>query len=219
MKKNLLSVFLCLLCFSSIYTQTAKQKVVVEKMNGDRLSGYFNGATEKSVDIELSGSVVKIPVSEISVIKFNEAPESTTGNSTKLQFEAAVIYKIGGVQPVARAEFYLLDKSVETILSEAGLKPRDNVGLMATLGLAIRYPEQSGDFLQTALPAIKSHIKSSVTSDFNGKGEFSNIIAGDYWFYGVSNTRKGFIIWDVPVKVSPGVNSVTLDQNNAAVAF
>ena len=52
-------------------------KVVVEKTNGDRLTGLFVSANSDSVTIEFSESKIKIPFGEIAFLWFNKIPTNS----------------------------------------------------------------------------------------------------------------------------------------------
>src|SRR5687768_409595 len=112
-------------------------KVVVEKTNGDRLTGEFISASNTSISIEVSGTKINILLSEIALLRFNSATQSETTAvvETSLSFEAALIYNYGGTQPVGRTSVYLLDKPLRDILTEAGLAGERNLSVVSTFGL------------------------------------------------------------------------------------
>jgi hypothetical protein len=138
-----------------------------------------------------------------------------------LNLEAAIVYSVGGAQPVARTDFFLLDKSLPDVLRDAGLRagqrdaesnarlrqkfpsmpdfsraspPRADTddNLLSDFGLAAKYPENSPQFLATAINAIKQHTTTTGTTDFTGKVELARIKPGEYYVLGLAQTRKGF---------------------------
>ncbi|MDQ3747919.1 MAG: hypothetical protein M3367_02720 [Acidobacteriota bacterium] len=119
------------------------QKVIVEKANGDRLTGLFVGGDGNSITVDISGAKVQLSLSEISAIKFGEIPTvetKTVQAKTFLNFEGALIYKVGGVQPLARQEFYLLDNSAESVLANSGVSKLDggNLSFLDNYAFALR---------------------------------------------------------------------------------
>jgi len=200
------------------------QNVIVEKTNGDRLTGLFVGASAEKITINISESRVDIPMSEIAVIRFNEptvpivtatpVPEVTT-----LAVEAAIVYKTGGAQPLARANMALFDKSLTSILSETGVPTERNMDYPTTFGFAMKYPSQYGAFSQRALPALLPHKVMDFSTDFQGKAFINNIKEGSYWLVCYYQTRGGFAVWDLAITIKKGANYVVMDQNNAAVSF
>lgn len=149
-------------------------------------------------------------------------------NST-LSFETGLVFKSGDVKPVARTTFYLLDDNLAKILRDAGLQaPRSyssdvtsDEALVDAYASSIKYsilPEFK-DFFPAATTALKPHITQTVTTDFGGKATFEPVAAGTYYLMGVSETPKGYVVWNLKVELKAGKNSVTLDQNNAVTAI
>jgi hypothetical protein len=143
-----------------------------------------------------------------------------------LAIEAGIINKSGGVQPVARTEFRLLDADLASLISAAGMRPDPNMkehladakaDLIMTWGLDTKYPSEKPLVLQIA-EAIKQHTIQAGLTDFNGKVEFADIKPGQYFIFVRTQTREGFAIWDLPIEIKAGRNSILLDQNNAAVS-
>jgi hypothetical protein len=73
------------------------------------------------------------------------------------------------------------------------------------------------------MESVKPHIVATITSDFNGNGQFSSLVPGTYYLMNASviylNTgsfadRKAFL-WNVKVQIHPGQNSITLGEENA----
>lgn len=213
---------------TDVTPEEPKQKVVVEKINGDRLTGLFMSGSINSLSVLISGSKVSIPFEEIASVHFSErAPIGSTPPIAELQtgtlaVEAAILYKMGGPQPIARVEFSLLDKSLDQILSEAGGVPDDNKGMVSMYGFSLKYSSMEPRFqrfLQIGLPAVKSHTVAIATTDFSGKTEFTNIKPGTYWITAYTSTRGGFAIWNLKVNVPPGPSKVFVDSENADLAM
>jgi hypothetical protein len=124
--------------------------------------------------------------------------------------DAKVSTKTGAVQPVKNEKFYLLDKDLETILSEADLEPIEGNSLSDSLGLAIMYPDRYGDFQRDALNAIKKHIKYNATTGGDGKAAMKDVKPDSYYLFGITKSRNGFAIWSSPVSIIGGENKLNL---------
>lgn len=157
-----------------------------------------------------------------------QASQPSAASPGTVSVEAALVYRSGDVKPVARTIFYLLDEDLAKILRNAGLK---TVGLSAsrgdtdylllfTYGLAMTYPSNSDyvNFYPLARDAVQSHLKYKATTDFKGQAQFEDVKPGSYFVYGVTETVKGFALWNLPVEVKSGNLKVVLDQNNAVYA-
>lgn len=202
-----------------------KRAVTVTLKDGSTVAGDYLGADLTAVYVTVAGNRLALKLDDVSAVYFGApptaaavAPAAQPQQSTTLSIEAGIIYKMGGNQPVARTEFMLLDQSLETVLREGGVS-EGRTGVLSTYAFAVKYPEQFPGVAARAAQAIKSHLVSSVSTDFAGKAQFTDLKPGSYYLAGLSSTRKGFAIWNVPVEVKAGQNSLFLDQNNAATAF
>lgn len=132
---------------------------------------------------------------------------STKGTAV---IQAKVITRNNSQQPVRNQRFYLLDKDVESILSEARIEPIEGQTLTDSLGLAALYPDRYSDFQQRALRAIKGHIKYAGTTDATGKALVSGIQPDSYYIFGVVKAGNGYAIWSSPVSIQAGENILDL---------
>jgi hypothetical protein len=147
-----------------------------------------------------------------------------------LSFETGLVFKSGDVKPVARATFHLLDDSLGNILRTAGLSAPRNYGggsgntdedLVNAYASSIKYSILDGykEFGPAAATAVRPHIIQTITTGFDGKATFEAVAAGTYYLMGMSETPKGYVIWNLKVDLKAGKNTVTLDQNNAVTAI
>lgn len=124
--------------------------------------------------------------------------------------DAKISTKTGAVQSVKNEKFYLLDKDLENILSEADLEPIEGQSLSNSFGLAVLYPNRYSDFQRDALSAIKKHIKYNATTDSGGKASMRDVKPNSYYLFGITKTRTGFAIWSSPVSIIGGENKLNL---------
>jgi hypothetical protein len=150
----------------------------------------------------------------------------------KLEIEAAILYKMGGAQPIARNEFYLLGESADEILKESNLKPKQiakfeemakNVGISNTsknynllmLHSANQLSKLESDYLNSVRILMEKHAVKTLKTDLQGKAQVSDLEPKTYYLYGYSETRGGGAIWNLPIDIKAGQNSITIDQSNA----
>jgi hypothetical protein len=201
------------------------QKVVVEKMNGDRLTGQFVTASTEKITIKISDAKVDVPFSEIALIRVNELPAPISAQptpapeSTTLAIEAAIVYRSGGAQPLARADMALFDMSLTNMLIEAGVSSERNLGYPAIFGFMMQFPSQYAAQAQKALPVLQRHKVIGFSTDFQGRALVNEVKEGSYWIVCYYGTRGGFAVWDLPITIKKGANYIVLDQSNAAVSF
>lgn len=130
-----------------------------------------------------------------------------------LHIETAIIYAIGGVQPVAREDFYLLDTDLISILKQVEPNRKEDE-LLGNLGLAYKLHNAEKHFA-----AIQQHAKYKVTTDLQGKAQFQNVEPNTYYLYGITSTRSGAAIWNLKTTVKAGQNSEILDSKNTGFIF
>ena len=213
------------LLFLFFFTRGSDDANVNLKVNASR-PGTVNRETGRTDTVVESapGSVTTVPGSSTSVNPpvssgINPPSSSTTvpGTSTDVappqKGSVTVDAKIAtrnGSAPVRNARFYLLDKDVDLILTEARVEPIEGQTLMSSLGLAAAFPSKYGDFQRRAMSAIRSHVKASATSSSTGKAEFSNIEPNMYYLFAVTSNSEGFALWSSPVTIQPGSNILNL---------
>jgi hypothetical protein len=135
-----------------------------------------------------------------------------------VSMKAAVVYKIGGAQPVARVPFYLLKDSLENILRNAGLKAEVFTNdVVREYAFHKANATKGKDFLEKAEAAIMANAVKKVTTDFDGTAKFEDVPPGTYYLMGVTETRGvlGYAIWNYKIEVGDKDDTVILDQNNA----
>jgi hypothetical protein len=129
--------------------------------------------------------------------------------------QAKVVDRRGQPQPARSAKFYLLDQDPEQILSAANVPPIEGNTLDSSLGLAAVFPDRFGDFQRAAMRAIAAHSKYSGTTDSNGSAKVAGVAPKEYYLFCIFRVGKGFAMWNSPVTINPGDN--TLDLSPQAV--
>lgn len=128
----------------------------------------------------------------------------------KVLIDAKLLTKNGQQQPVRNVRFYLLDKDLEQILTEANIDPIEGQTLTNSMGLAQMYPDRFGDFYREAMAAIKKHIKYAGSTDSSGKAELGSVDPNSYYIFGMTKSANGFAVWSAPVSVVTGDNILNL---------
>lgn len=153
-----------------------------------------------------------------------------------LSIDAQIIYNLGGPQPVARQNFYLLDtdpfllNAEDKIIKERlKLLTEKEKGNYATAGVflmmlkhAVENPQKADKSNKALLESVElskvywePHLVQFAKTDFKGHAVFEKIRPGTYWLMGITETRANFTFWNLKVEVGFGENKLMLDQNNA----
>ena len=128
-----------------------------------------------------------------------------------LTMEAKVFNKSGSQQAVTKETFYLLDKDLQSILSEADIDDPEGQGVVNSFGLSVVNPSKYREVNQKSLAAINRHIVYKTLTDSQGRAEIKDIKPNSYYLFGITKTRNGFAIWDSPVTIQAGQNNLVLE--------
>ncbi|MEQ1762810.1 MAG: zinc ribbon domain-containing protein [Pyrinomonadaceae bacterium] len=124
--------------------------------------------------------------------------------------DAKVATRNGSTQGARNTRFYLLDKDLEAILSDADIEPIEGQSLANSLAIATADQARYGDFYRQAMSALKEHIKYTGSTDAAGKAQLGSVKPDMYYLFGVARTGEGFAMWNSSVSVIAGDNAVNL---------
>lgn len=152
-----------------------------------------------------------------------------------LTVRAQIYYGDQDEEAVAvEADFYLLDRSVVEILKAAKFEPIFPDGkkhrvtdddYLAALAAAFASKNdtendaEAGAVVFLIGEALAEHQKSLTRTNAGGRGFFKKLAPGKYHLFGIGETDDEIIVWNLPVEIAPGINSIELDQNNSAAVF
>lgn len=135
------------------------------------------------------------------------APAPDKGTVT---LDAKIQTNSGSIQPVKAERFYLLDKDLESILSEANIEDETGQGLVNAYGLSVVYPSRYAETNKKAASAIAKHIVYRAQTDGSGKASMKDVKPNSYYLYGITKTGTGFAVWSSPVSINAGQNELNL---------
>lgn len=165
-----------------------------------------------TTEIPGSSTTVTVPPTDTQTtnVPGSQTAVSVPPSKGSVVIDAKIAGRTGSPQPVKSEKFYLLDKDVESILSEARLEPIEGQSLLNSFGLSVLYPDRFSDFNRNALRAIKDHIKYAGTTDATGKAELGGIEPDSYYLFGITKSGRGFAVWSSPVSINAGQNALNL---------
>lgn len=163
-------------------------------------------------------STVSIPQTVSTPSTVTSVPSGDTASSVSVptdkgtvSMEAKILNRTGTAQPVSRVKFYLLDKDLDSILSEANIEDELGQGLINAFGVSVANPDKYGEVSKKAFAAINKHIVYSTTTDGSGKANIKDVKPKNYYLFAVTPTRNGFALWNSPIMINTGQNSLILD--------
>ena len=133
------------------------------------------------------------------------------------------------ISPVAETEFYLLDKSLVSILKDSNFKPesangnqhelKDDDYLTATANAFSSDDEESALMTLLIKKEISKHQVFSLKTDYYGQAKLKRLEMRNYYIFGVGRTEDEIFVWHSLVDIKSCSNVVELDQYNAEAVF
>lgn len=157
-------------------------------------------------------STVVVPPSTSTQTTTTTIPaETVVSDKGSVSLEAKVFSKNGSPQPVRAEKFYLLDKDLQSILSDADIEDESGQGLVNAFGLSIVYPNRYDEVRRKALAAISKHTVYNALTDAGGKANMKDVKPDSYYLFAITKTGSGFAVWNQPITIQPGQNSLILE--------
>ncbi len=152
-----------------------------------------------------------LPAASPAAAGNNSLPAATTGNAT-LSIVSGFPSQPGVPNPLAAHPYTLLRDSLANIVARAGVSVPSGESPYKALALACgnRTPD-----CQKMVDAIKANAVSAVRSETNGNATFNGIAPGTYYLMISTRYNNQGLVWSQAVQITPGSNSLTLDQRNA----
>jgi hypothetical protein len=143
-------------------------------------------------------------------------------NTGSIRFKAGVLMNSGDVKWVAKQDFFLLIRSMNSIKTQLpGVEPIMNPEIPEYCGrsldlINLKEPEINinAEVIKLALRAALKHCKTS----FTGECTMTNIPPGEYTLSPVNDVYIGIskINWDYPIRVSAGKETyIELSNDNS----
>ena len=158
----------------------------------------------------------------------NKAEQKTEQKTIQhnIPIKVAIIYSLGGAQAVAREDFYLLNKDAIQIWKQGGLMNDVKIGDSTMSGeklFKIYFMADRINVIDNKKPSkyfepLKPHVVKTVTTDFEGDATFESVPEGNYFIYGVTETRGGYAVWSYQVSTNEN-KTVLLDNKNASYSW
>jgi hypothetical protein len=138
-------------------------------------------------------------------------PDHTLGNAT-LSIVSGLPPQPGAPNPLAGHPYTLLRISVADILAKQGISVPQGSSPYKVLGIACG---NHAPDCQKILDAVKANAASAIRADANGSGTFPGVPPGTYYLMISARYNNQALVWDHPIQLNPGPNSLSLDQRNA----
>lgn len=199
---------------SNVGAQTGTTSTTTETVTGSVPSTVGTTTTQISNSTVSTAPQTAYPTTgTTSNLNINNPP-ADKGN---LEIKATVVGKTGSSQPVKQERFYLLDKSLDEILSRANIEPEEG-DLASTCAAAVIDPARRAT-RDKCLAAINPHIVYRLTTDASGKGSFKNVKPDNYYVFGVTKVgADSYALWNTTVTVNPGENLLNLNGSGAPLS-
>jgi len=138
-------------------------------------------------------------------------PTAAGGNAV-LSITSGFSVQPGAPNPLAGRPYVLLRDSYASVLAKAGVPVPVGTSPYKVMrsACANRTPD-----CQKITAAVNAAAASAARADANGKAIFPEVAAGTYYLMISARYNNQPLVWDMPVHLKAGENSLTLDQTNA----
>ncbi|NYF89708.1 hypothetical protein RBB79_09140 [Tunturiibacter empetritectus] len=155
-----------------------------------------------------AGSPAASPANNSGTLSSSATP---LGNAT-LSIVSGLPPQAGTPNPLAGHPYTLLRNSVADILAQQGVAVPPGSSPYKVLGTACgnRTPD-----CQKILDAVKANAASAIRADANGSATFPGVPPGTYYLMISARYNNQALVWDHPLQLKPGPNTLSLDQRNA----
>jgi hypothetical protein len=138
-------------------------------------------------------------------------PAAPLGNAT-LSITSGFPAQPGAPNALGGRPYVLLRDSYENALAKGGVSVPQGVSAFKYVGsiCTSRTPD-----CQKILDAVNASAASAVRADANGSGTFPGVPPGTYYLMISARYNNQALVWEQPVQLKAGANSMTLNQGNA----
>jgi hypothetical protein len=139
-------------------------------------------------------------------------PAAPLGNAT-LSIASGIAMQPGAPSPLAGRPYIILRNSYANTVAHAGVMVPAGTSPYTFAGMACgnRTPD-----CQKINDAIKAGAISAARADMSGSATLPGVPPGTYYLMISARIGNQSYIWDHPVQLRPGANSLTLDQRSAS---
>jgi hypothetical protein len=138
-------------------------------------------------------------------------PQHVLGNAT-LSITSGFPAQPGVPNPLAAHPYTLLRDSIPNIVAKAGVTIPAGSNAYKVLGIACgTHSPDCGKIMDV----LKANAASAVRADANGNGTMPGVPPGTYYLMISTRYNNQALVWDHPVQLKAGANSMTLSAQNA----
>lgn len=178
---------------SNAVAKTEPNQITVPPTSADPMVSNVPQTTSNS-----GTTVTEIPAETVKIDRGN------------LNIDAKVSDRSGNPKPVKAEKFYLLDKDLDSILSDANIESVNGQTPRNSFAYSIVYSDKYGDTRRKALAEISKHIKYEITTDSDGKAQMKDIKPDSYYLFAITKNSNSFAIWSSQLQVNAGQNILNL---------
>ncbi len=139
---------------------------------------------------------------------------TTTGGNAILLISSGLQSQPSGPNPLANHPYVLLRDNIASIMARAGVQVPAGESPYKVLGNACG--NHTPD-CQKILAAVNADAASAARADVNGRAAMPPVPPGTYYLMISAHYNNQALVWDMPVQLKTGNNSLTLSQTNASV--
>jgi chromosome segregation ATPase len=147
--------------------------------------------------------------------------QNIPSGDSSVQLKAEVQFLNNKRRPAGFTEFFLVEKSLDSIMQDSMVRIPRNEGIDSYAELWARAIQRGYRFPGVAASIRNSLARSSLTrlkTNSVGEANLDNLRSGSYFVVGASTLGQVGVVWSKPITLQNGENNVKLDLRDAAWA-
>ena len=147
--------------------------------------------------------------------------QNIPSGDSSVQLKAEVQFLNNKRRPAGFTEFFLVEKSLDSIMQDSMVRIPRNEGIDSYAELWARAIQRGYRFPGVAASIRNSLARSSLTrlkTNSVGEANLDNLKSGSYYVVGASTLGQVGVVWSKPITLQNGENNIKLDLRDAAWA-
>jgi hypothetical protein len=122
--------------------------------------------------------------------------------------------------PLSGRELLVLKASFEEALRKAGFQdPASTPVKRSAVAIWAAACKAQSPMCKQGIDALQAFYVGKIRLDATGTARVSGLPKGNFWVLGLGAANGQHFVWDLPIEIKPGSNSINFDPRNATIIY